>query len=51
LFNISIVTDNIVELDEEFELMVDASLLPFMVSVAESTRVVIVDNDSKLWIY
>ena len=48
LFNVSITTDSIVELDEEFELRIDETSLPVMVTSAEPTRVISVDNDSKL---
>ena len=48
LFNVSVTTDSIVELDEEFELTIDEASLPDVVSSAESTTVIIVDNDSKL---
>ena len=48
LFNISVVTDNIVELEEEFELTIDEASLPIMISADESTSVIILDNDSTL---
>ena len=50
LFNISVVTDNIVELEEEFELTIDEASLPAMISADESmiANVIILDNDSKL---
>ena len=47
LFNVRLAIDDIVELDEEFELTVNGASLPFMVTGAEPTRVIIVDNDSK----
>ena len=46
-FTILLAIDDIVELDEEFELTIDEALLPFMVTAAESTSVIIVDNDSE----
>ena len=49
LFNVLVTTDSIVELDEEFELTIDDTSLPDMVTTAEpTTTVIIVDNDSKL---
>ena len=46
-FTIPLAIDDIVELDEEFELTIDEALLPFMVTATESTSVIIVDNDSE----
>lgn len=48
LFNVPLAIDDIVELYEEFELTVNGASLPVMVTSAEPTRVIIVDNDSKL---
>ena len=48
LFNVPLAIDDIVELEEEFELTIDGASLPAMVIGAEPTRVIIVDNDSKL---
>ena len=45
-FTVPLAIDNIVELDEEVELTIDGASLPFMVTATESTRVIIVDNDS-----
>lgn len=48
LFTIPLAIDNIVELVEEFELRIDRVSLAVLIS-AGPTRVVIVDNDSKLY--
>lgn len=48
LFNISLAIDDTVELEEEFELVIDGMSLPPMVTAAEPTIVIIVDNDSRL---
>ena len=47
-FTVPLAIDDIVELDEELELIIDGASLPFMVTAIESTRVIIVDNDSEL---
>ena len=47
-FTVPLAIDNIVELDEELELTIDGASLPFMVTAIESTRVIIMDNDSEL---
>ena len=46
-FTVPLATDDIVELNEEFELTINEASLPFMVTATESTRVIIVDNDSE----
>ena len=46
-FTVLLAIDDIVELDEELELIIDEPSLPFMVTTTESTRVIIVDNDSE----
>ena len=48
LFIIPLAIDNIVESEEEFELRINRVSLAVLIS-ADSTRVVIVDNDSKLY--
>ena len=47
-FTVPLAIDNIVELDEEFELRIDRVSLAVLIS-ADPTRVVIVDNDSKFY--
>ena len=47
-FSISVTTDGIVEVNEEFQLLFNGSSLPYMVNTTEPTTVIIVDNDSKL---
>ena len=48
-FNISIRNDNLLELDETFELVINTSSLPIDVTVGMPTRatITIVDDDSK----
>ena len=46
-FIVPLAIDDIVELDEELELTINEASLPYMVTATESTRVVIVDNDSE----
>ena len=46
-FTVPLAIDDTVELDEELELTIDEASLPYMVTATESTRVIIVDNDSE----
>ena len=48
LFTVPLAIDNVVELEEEFELRIDRVSLAVLIG-ANPTRVVIVDNDSKLY--